>query len=127
MLYSDNNGEHAPSIISELQIRKALNIFHLYDKIGENKIKKMKTKFAVTLFALSKEDVDHVANEVLKRDSYYEYVAEIIELESKKKQKNVAEKSKHDKHDTEEPKGDTEKSKNDTEDYYLEVKVEKYD
>lgn len=73
LLFSDDDGAHAPSSLSDLQKRKARNIFYLYDQIGEEKIKKLKTKFAITLFALSKEDAKHVAEEVKKRDKYYDH------------------------------------------------------
>ena len=115
MLYSDGNGEHAPSTINELRIRKALNIFYLFDKIGENKIRKMKTKFAFTLFALSKDDVEHVAKEVEKRDSYFGYVAEFVKLEDDKKHdKEPTNGGK--KHDKEPTNGDKKHDKKPTSD-----------
>jgi hypothetical protein len=99
LIFSDNNGENAPKKVTDLQHRKAENIYDLYnemlliyDDINNNEkkllkfndnsndnnndgklpikiIKKIKTKYAATIFALSKTDVKYLTYEIRSNPS----------------------------------------------------------
>ncbi|CAB4480850.1 hypothetical protein RhiirA5_365597 [Rhizophagus irregularis] len=73
LLFSDNNGENAPKKVTDLQHRKAKNIYELYNKMlliyndnnNDNKlplymIKEIKSRYAATIFALSNDDVEYL-------------------------------------------------------------------
>ncbi|PKY39815.1 hypothetical protein RhiirA4_448959 [Rhizophagus irregularis] len=79
LLFSDNNGENAPEKVTDLQHRKAENIYDLYNKmllifndvknVNNNPldiIEKIKSKHAATIFALSNDDVKYLISEIIK-------------------------------------------------------------
>ncbi|CAB4419545.1 unnamed protein product [Rhizophagus irregularis] len=73
LLFSDNNGENAPKNVTDLQHRKAKNIYELYNKMllinNDSKlpldmIKEIKSRYAATIFALSNDDVEYLISDI---------------------------------------------------------------
>ncbi|CAG8456941.1 16357_t:CDS:2, partial [Rhizophagus irregularis] len=76
LLFSDNDGENAPKKVTDLQHRKAKNVYDLYNKmlfllndinvnnnvnkLPINMIKGIKSQYATTIFAISNDDVTYL-------------------------------------------------------------------